>query len=120
MPYGPKARYKHDRQRSPTEFYADSFRTVPLHHTKYRGKKYAWYKRKKSGARAVVARSKKTKKWGIQSILIPKTKAQMRKPRKPRKARKPRKQKVKKNGNWKKSWRAVHKGFQRQRKKRKT
>jgi len=51
-----------------------SFRTVPLHHTKYRGKKYRKWKRKGSGAKAVVGKKKRSGKWGIQSILIPKKK----------------------------------------------
>lgn len=73
LPYRLKAKYTHHRQRSPKEFDQGSFKTVPLHHTKYRGKKFKKWKRAGSGAKARVAKHKKTHKYVIQSILIPKT-----------------------------------------------
>lgn len=53
-------RYKRYRQKDPKKFIKTSFRTVPLSHTKYKGKKKG---------KAVVGKLKKTKKWTIQSIL---------------------------------------------------
>lgn len=72
MPYGKNAKFFHKRQQKPDQFIGNTFRTVPLSHTDYSGEKYKKWKKKDSGAKAVVARKKKTKKWGIQSILIPK------------------------------------------------
>ncbi|MFW9973170.1 MAG: hypothetical protein ACFFDF_23505, partial [Candidatus Odinarchaeota archaeon] len=59
------------------KFKKDSYRTVPLHHTDYKGKKFKKYKKKDSGAKAIVGKKKKAKnkkKWNIQSILVPKKK----------------------------------------------
>lgn len=66
MPYK-NAKYKHNRQLPPSKFIKGSFETVPLTHTFYSGTKFAV-----KGAKAVVGKLKKTKKWAIQSILIPK------------------------------------------------
>ncbi|MBU2639114.1 MAG: hypothetical protein KKG75_00215 [Nanoarchaeota archaeon] len=55
-----ESKYKRHRQKSPSLFIVSSFRTVPLSHTKYRGKKKG---------KAIVGKLKKTKKWAIQSIL---------------------------------------------------
>ena len=52
--------YKRHRLKEPTLFVKGSFRTVPLSHTAYKGKKKG---------KAIVARLKKTEKWAIQSIL---------------------------------------------------
>lgn len=53
-------RYKRWRQKDPKLFIKNSFRTVPLDHTEYKGKKKG---------KAVVGKLKKTKKWVTQSIL---------------------------------------------------
>jgi DNA-binding HxlR family transcriptional regulator len=53
-------KYKRWRQKDPKLFIKTSFRTVPLDHTEYRGKKKG---------KAVVGKLKKTKKWATQSIL---------------------------------------------------
>ncbi len=55
-----KKQYKRHRQKDPKLFIKNSFRTVPLSHTKYKGKKKG---------KAVVGKLKKTKKWATQSIL---------------------------------------------------
>jgi hypothetical protein len=52
--------YKRWRQKSPSLFIKTSFRTVPLNHTDYKGKKKG---------KAIVGKLKKTKKWAMQSIL---------------------------------------------------
>ena len=52
--------YKRWRQKAPSLFIKNSFRTVPLSHTEYKGKKKG---------KAIVGKLKKTKKWAIQSIL---------------------------------------------------
>ncbi len=52
--------YKRWRQKSPDLFIKSSFRTVPLSHTNYKGKKKG---------KAIVGKLKSTKKWTIQSIL---------------------------------------------------
>lgn len=75
MPYSKRARYRHHRQKSPGKFQKGTFKTVPLSHTEYKGKKF-----RKPGAKAVVGVVKKEhrrpikrggrpRKWGIQSIL---------------------------------------------------
>ena len=53
-------RYKRWRQKSPSLFIKNSFRTVPLNHTSYKGKKKG---------KAIVGKLKRNKKWEIQSIL---------------------------------------------------
>ena len=53
-------RYKRWRQKDTKLFIKTSFRTVPLDHTEYKGKKKG---------KAVVGKLKKTKKWATQSIL---------------------------------------------------
>jgi hypothetical protein len=78
MPYSKKARYRHNRQKSPKLFIRSTLRTVPLDHTDYGGKKFD-----KKGAKAIVGalkpanrkprkRGGKPRKYAIQSILIPK------------------------------------------------
>lgn len=71
MPYSNNAKYTHNRQLPPYYFEESTFKTVPLSHTRYSGKKY-----NKKGALAIVGRLKKkhVKKHNdsIQSILIPK------------------------------------------------
>ena len=67
MPYSKDANYKHNRQKNPNLFDKDSFKTVSISHTKYRGKKY-----KKRGNKAIVGKLKETGEWKIQSILEPK------------------------------------------------
>jgi hypothetical protein len=78
MPYSRKANYRHHRQKPPKQFNKKTLRTVPLSHTDYGGKKL-----KKRGAKAIVGvlkpefrspkkRGGKPRKWGIQSILVPK------------------------------------------------
>ena len=52
--------YKRHRLKAPSLFIKESFRTVPLSHTNYKGKKKG---------KAIVAKLKKTGKWAIQSIL---------------------------------------------------
>jgi len=69
MPYTPEAKYRHHRQRSPKQFIQKSFRTVPISHTSYAGKKFD-----KPGVKAVVGKLKGTSKWVTQSILEPKKK----------------------------------------------
>lgn len=49
------------RQMEPGKFDQDSFRNVPISHTKYTGRI--------KGNRAIVGKLKKTGKWEIQSIL---------------------------------------------------
>ena len=65
------AKYRHHRQKSPELFIKKTFRTVPLSHTEYAGKKF-----RVRGAKAIVGKLKpanRTKtKWTIQSILTPK------------------------------------------------
>ena len=64
-----KSKYDRYRQHSPKQFQKDTFKTVPLNHTDYSGKKF-----KKKGAKAIVGKKKKSGEWDIQSILIPKKK----------------------------------------------
>jgi hypothetical protein len=86
MPYSKKAKYTHHRQKPPSHFMETpktkkgkktSMKTVPLTHTEYSGNKFD-----KPGAKAIVGilkpkyrkkgKSGKSKKWAIQSILLPK------------------------------------------------
>lgn len=53
-------KYKRHRKNNPSLFIKNSFRTVPLSHTNYKGK---------LKGKAIVGKLKKTKKWAIQSIL---------------------------------------------------
>jgi hypothetical protein len=71
MPYSKKSAYKHNRQKPPRRFIKSTFKTVPLSHTEYSGKKF-----KVKGAKAIVGKlkNKKHNAWKIQSILIPKKK----------------------------------------------
>lgn len=59
--------YKHKRYRKPKEIKKDTYKTVPISHT---DSKKEWPK----GTKARVGKSKKTDKWVIQSVLIPKKK----------------------------------------------
>lgn len=68
MPYSKASKFTHNRQLSPLMFDNKTYKTVPLSHTKYKGKKYKGIK----GAMAIIARDKTTRKIKIQSILIPK------------------------------------------------
>ncbi len=52
--------YRRWRQKDPGLFIKGSFRTVPLDHTDYKGKKKG---------KAIVGKLKSTKKWAMQSIL---------------------------------------------------
>jgi len=73
IPYSTKAKYKHYRQRDPKLFIKDTFKTVPLNHTDYNGKKFALFNKSGTKAKAIVGTYKKNGKKGvIQSILIPK------------------------------------------------
>jgi hypothetical protein len=77
MPYSEKADYKHNRQQPPKRFIKSTIKTVPLSHTDYSGKKFD-----KPGAKAIVGvlkpqfrvkgKSGRKKRWGIQSIIVPK------------------------------------------------
>jgi hypothetical protein len=67
MPYSKEAKYDHNRQLPPENFDQDSFKTVPLSHTDYKGDKF-----NVKGAKAVVGKLKESGKWDIQSILVPK------------------------------------------------
>lgn len=62
MPYK-KAKYKHLKRAPPGDFIAP-LKTVDISHTKAR-RDYP------AGTKAVVGKRKKTKRWGIQSVLIP-------------------------------------------------
>ncbi len=53
-------KYKRFRRKNPKLFIKNSFRTVPLSHTDYKGKKKG---------KAIVGKLKKTNKWEIESIL---------------------------------------------------
>ena len=64
MPYE-RAKYTHDRRKKPKEIISGTYRTVPITHTNAR-KKYP------KGTLAIVGKSKKTKNWVTQSVLIPK------------------------------------------------
>jgi hypothetical protein len=66
MPYSRKAEYRHYRQLDPSLFDKDTFKTVPISHTNYSGKKFA-----KKGNKAIVGKFKRCKDncWHIQSIL---------------------------------------------------
>ena len=55
-----ESKYRRHRQKSPGLFIKSSFRTVPLSHTEYRGKKRG---------KAIVGKLKRNKKWAIQAIL---------------------------------------------------
>jgi len=74
-PYSRKARFRHYRQRKPSDFKKGSLRTVPLSHSGYRGKKFKGTR----GAKAVVGRLKGSGRWSTQSILVPKKKGEVRK-----------------------------------------
>jgi len=66
MPYSRKARYYHNRRAHPREFDKKTFRNVPASHVKSLRKKYP------RGTRVIVGKRKKTGRWGVQSVLIPK------------------------------------------------
>lgn len=64
MPYSHDAEYRHHRQKDPRSFDKSSFRTVPLSHTDYHGRKFKRYKDK-----AIVGYNVYHRRWEIQSIL---------------------------------------------------
>ncbi len=66
MPYSREAAYRHHRQKDPALFDKKTFKTVPISHTNYTGKKFA-----AKGNKAIVGKYKKCKDhcWHIQSIL---------------------------------------------------
>lgn len=72
MPFSPKAKYRHIKQRPPERFEKGSQRTVPIANTAYSGKKYS-----RKGVKAIVGRLKKRYRkvnaYAIQTILVPKT-----------------------------------------------
>lgn len=72
IPYSKKAKYKHYRQKNPKLFIKDSFKTVPLNHTNYKGKKFDAFNVSGTNALAIIGTYKSGKKGVIQSILIPK------------------------------------------------
>lgn len=71
MPYK-KSKYYRFRQKKPNLFYKSSFRTVPLNHANYRGKKFAEWDFSGTPAKAIVGNLKSSGKRSIQCILIPK------------------------------------------------
>jgi len=68
MPYSRKAKYRHNRRAPPGEFVPGTFRNVPVTHVPTIKKKYP------KGTRVIVGKRKKSGKWGVQSILVPKKK----------------------------------------------
>ncbi len=72
MPYSKKAKYYHDRWRSPNDFIKGTIKTVPLDHTSYNGDKYKGLMECGVDIKARTGKLKHTGKWSIQSILIPK------------------------------------------------
>lgn len=68
MPYKKSAKYYHHRRHNPGLFEKTSFRTIPIANSSYSGTKFLV-----PGAKVIVGKYKKTKKWRIQSILEPKT-----------------------------------------------
>jgi hypothetical protein len=69
-----KPKFLHKRQKNPKLFEKGTFETVPLNHAGYSGEKYKKWNERDSGAKAIVGKLKKSNKWSIQSILIPKSK----------------------------------------------
>ena len=67
IPYSLKAKYYHHVQKDTRSFRQSSFRIVPLSHTNYNGKKFNKYKDK-----AIIGYNLYSKKYDIQSILVPK------------------------------------------------
>lgn len=67
-----RARYEHERQLPTGKFDPKTFRTVPIEHTGYKGKKFAT-----KGTKAVVGKLKGDG-WATQSILVPKESKQQR------------------------------------------
>jgi len=55
-----RSQYKRHRMKDPMLFVKGSFRTMPLSHIDYKGRKKG---------KSIVAKLKKTDKWTIQSIL---------------------------------------------------
>lgn len=68
MPYSRKAKYRHIKVNDSKMFIRNSFKTVPIEHTEYKGKKYA-----KKGNMAIVGKLrpmyKKRRAWAIVTIL---------------------------------------------------
>lgn len=65
--YSRNAMYFHLRLRDPRSFRQDSFRTVPVHHTNYRGK---W---RRNGVLAIVGRNAYTGQGEVQALRVPKS-----------------------------------------------
>jgi len=65
----PNKKYRHFTQRRKSEFQKDSFKTVPLINTDYRGIKF---KKKNEKILAVIGKLIINDKWKIQKILVPK------------------------------------------------
>jgi len=64
----PSKEYRHFTQRKKEEFQKESYKTVPLSHTDYRGSKF---KKDNEKVLAVVGKLKINDKWKIQKILVP-------------------------------------------------
>jgi len=64
----PSKEYHHFTQRRKEEFQKESYKTVPLSHTDYRGSKF---KKENEKVLAVVGKLKINDKWKIQKILVP-------------------------------------------------
>ena len=65
----PSKEYYHFTQRRKSEFQKDSYKTVPLINTDYRGVKF---KKKNEKILAVIGKLIINNKWKIQKILVPK------------------------------------------------
>lgn len=65
----PSKEYHHLTQRRKSEFQKESYKTVPLSHTDYKGSKF---KKDNEKILAVVGKLIKNDKWKIQKILVPK------------------------------------------------
>lgn len=71
--------YKRFRQQQPDLFIKETYRTVPLKNTNYRGKKFAWFMTRGNALAIIGVMKKNRDKRGprggkiitIQSILIP-------------------------------------------------
>ena len=68
MPYKRYAGYYHHRRHDPDLFDKKTFRTIPIANSSYKGTRFLV-----PGAKAIIAKHIKSKKYRIQSILEPKT-----------------------------------------------
>ena len=73
MPYSKKAKFTHHRQRKPSLFVKGTLRTITIKRVKDQGL-YSGKKFNKKGVKAVVGKLKKSKKYAVQSFLVPKKK----------------------------------------------